>query len=114
VIGNESKNPIQGDQPESVQDIVRLLLSSASAIQRLVDERDALRSRVDTLERELTFLRHQTTSVLDSYRRLTTEFVNQFELIDSTISNLFGRPPQSAKVSRAEQSVDAGLPPDAA
>jgi hypothetical protein len=60
-------------QPDSVEDIERLLLTSASAIQRVVAERDALRSRVDTLERELTLLRQQTTLIHDSYRSLTTE-----------------------------------------
>jgi hypothetical protein len=50
-----SENPAQGDQPDSVQEVVRLSLNSASAIQRLVNEQEALRSRIDTLERKLTF-----------------------------------------------------------
>jgi hypothetical protein len=43
-------------------------------------------------ERELPLLRHRATSIFDSYRRLTTEFVTQLELIDSTVGNLFGGP----------------------
>jgi hypothetical protein len=114
MLSEESENPAQVDRQDSVQDIVRLLLNSASAIQRLVDERDALHRRVDALERELTLLRHQSASILNSYRRLTTEFVTQFELIDSTVSKLFGGPTRSARVSRAEQSVEEAPPPDAA
>ena len=110
VISEASENPGQVDQSDSVQDIERLLLASASAIQRLVAERNALRSRVDTLERDLTLLRHQTTLIHDSYRRLTTEFVTQFQLIDSTVSDLFGEPTQSARVSSASASIFAKVP----
>jgi hypothetical protein len=94
-------------QPDSVEDIERLLLTSASAIQRVLAERDALRSRVDTLERELTLLRQQTTLIHHSYRSLTTEYITHFRLIDSAVSNLFREPAESAEASPAEQPAEA-------
>jgi hypothetical protein len=93
-------------QPDPNQD-VELLLASANAIQRLVAERDALRSRVEILERELTGLRQQTTLVHDSYRTLTTEFVTQFQLIDRAVNDLFREPSESAEASPAEQPAEA-------
>ena len=110
-----AEKPAQIDQLDSVQDIERLLLASAGAIQRLVAERNALRSRVDVQERELTRLRHQTTLIHDSYRRLTTEFVTQFQLIDSAVSDLFREPTESADARPAEQqprgAVASNSPP---
>jgi len=98
-----AEKPAQIDQLDSVQDIERLLLASAGAIQRLVAERNALRSRVDVQERELTRLRHQTTLIHDSYRRLTTEFVTQFQLIDSAVSNFVGEPDEPLGPRLVEQ-----------
>jgi hypothetical protein len=106
LMSEAAEKPAQ-NQPD--QDI-ELLLASANAIQRLVAERNELRSCVDTLERELTLLRHQTTLTQDSYRRLTTEYVTQFQLIDSAVSNLFGEPTESAGASRAEQPAEAAAP----
>ena len=65
-------------QPISDRDI-EVLLASANAIQRLIDERNALRSRVDILERELARLNHQAML----YRRLTREFISQVQLAES-------------------------------
>jgi len=62
-------------RPISDQDI-EVLLASANAIQRLIDERNTLRSRVDTLERELARLGHQTRLIVNNYRRLTTECIS--------------------------------------
>ena len=64
-------------RPISEQDI-EVLLASANAIQRLIDERNELRNQVDMLERELERLRDQTTL----YRKLTREFISQVQLVD--------------------------------
>ncbi len=82
---------------------IELLLASANAIQRLVAERRALRDRVTTLENELTFLRQHAMLAHGSYRTLTDEFVTQFRLIDSAVSNLFREPAPSASASPLEQ-----------
>ena len=104
-------------RPISDQDI-EVLLASANAIQRLIDERNTLRSRVDTLERELARLGHQTRLIVNNYRRLTTECISQFQLIDSEVSDLLREPPtESAESSPAEQPAEAAdpeFPPTAA
>jgi hypothetical protein len=90
------------------QEIERLLLASAGAIQRLVAQRDALRARVEGQERELIRLRHHVTLFHDSYRRLTTEFVTQFQLIDSAVASFVRGPmahPDTPKVE-PEQGAD--------
>jgi hypothetical protein len=93
VINEAAEEPsTQTGQLASDQDIELLLLASAGAIQRLVAERNALRSRADAQERELTRLRRHATLIPDSYRRLTTEFITQFQLIDSAVSNVVGEP----------------------
>jgi hypothetical protein len=79
-------------QLDSDQDIERLLLIGAGAIQRLIAERNALRSRADGLERELTRLRQHVSLIHDTYRRLTTEYVTQFQLIDSAVSDFIREP----------------------
>ncbi|SRR5436309_2936035 len=95
---------------DSDLDIELVLLASANAIQRLIAERNALRSRVDHLERELTRLRDQSTLVYDSYRRLTTEFVTQFQLIDSAIGDLFREPIESAGTRSQPAGEAAPMP----
>jgi hypothetical protein len=103
-------------RPISEQDI-EVLLASANAIQRLIYERNALRTRVDTLERELARLGHQTKLIVNSYRRVATEYISQFQLIDSEVSNLFREPTESAEWSPAEQPAEAAdpeFPPPAA
>jgi hypothetical protein len=79
-------------QLDSNQDIELWLLAGAGAIQQLIAERNALRSRANALERELTRLRQHVTLIHDSYRRLTTEYVTQFQLIDSAVSNFIREP----------------------
>ena len=93
------KPSAQIGQLDSDQDIELLLLASAGAIQRLVAERNELRSRVVTLERQL----HQITLVHDCYRRLTTEFVTQFQLVDSAVGDLLRGPIESAGARPAQQ-----------
>ena len=104
-VGGAGETPAQ-IQPDPNQDI-EMLLASANAIQRLIAEREALLSRVDTLERELSLLRQQTTLVHDSYRTLTTEFVTQFQLIDRAVSNFFGEPSSSTEATTAEPTAQA-------
>ena len=64
------------------QDVERLILDAAGAARHLVAERDALRSRVDTLECEVILLRQRNT-LIHSYRRLATEFIAKVQLLDS-------------------------------
>lgn len=102
-------------RPISEQDI-EVLLASANAIQRLIDERNTLRSRVDTLERELARLGQQTRVIVNNYRRLMMEYVSRFQLIDSEVSNLFREPPESWKnpAAQAAEAADPEFPPPAA
>jgi hypothetical protein len=95
---------------------VELLLASANAIQRLIAERQVLRERVLTLEHELQSLRNQALLINDGYRKLTDEFVTQFRLIDSAVSNLFREPaeasayppgPSSEQTAGSDRSVAA-------
>ena len=87
-------------------DIELVLLASAGAIQRLIAERNALRTRVEAQEHELNRLQRHVTLIHDSYRRLTTEFVTQFQLIESAVSN-FVREPGKPTVSLAEEQEPA-------
>lgn len=99
---SEAEKPAQIDRLDSIQDVERMLLEAANAIQRLIAERRALRHRVDALESELARLRERTTLIHDSYRRLTTEFNTQLQLLDSEINNLFRGPTQSPGARPAE------------
>jgi hypothetical protein len=78
-----------------MQDVERLLLEASTAIQRIISERDGLRSRVEALESETERLRQRISLVQDSYRRLTTEFVSQLQLLDTGVVELFGEPARS-------------------
>ena len=102
---SEAEKPAQIDRLDSIQDVERLLLEAANAIQRLMAERDALRHRVDALESELARLRERTTLIHDSYRRLATEFNTQLQLLDSEVNNLFREPTQSPGGRPAEQQA---------
>jgi hypothetical protein len=85
---SEADKHAQIEQLDSVQDVERLLLEIANAIQRFITERNALRIRVDSLERELTRMRQQTTLIHDGYRRLSTEFVTQLQFLDNEVANI--------------------------
>ena len=100
------KSGAETGQHGSKQELELVLLASAGAIQRLIAERNALRSRVDAQERELTLLRRHVALIHDSYRRLTTEFMTQFQLIDSAVSN-FVREPGKPTVTLAEDQESA-------
>jgi hypothetical protein len=93
-------------QHGSEQDIELVLLASAGAIQRLIAERNALRLRVEAQERELTRLQRHVALIHDSYRRLTNEFVTQFQLIDNAVSNFVCDPGKPA-VALAEDQEPA-------
>ena len=103
-IDEKPETPAQNQR--DVNPDVELLLASANAIQRLVADRDALRSRLALLERELTLLRQAQ----DSYRTVTTEFVTQFQVIDRAVSNLFGEPSNLTKASTVEQHTGVATP----
>jgi hypothetical protein len=105
---SEADKPAQVGQMDSVQDVERLLLEIANAIQRFITERHALRIRVDNLERELARTRQQITLIHDGYRRLSTEFVTQLQFLDSEVANLFGEPLRSADTRAAEQQCAEG------
>ena len=92
-----AETPAQMGEPNSGD--IELLLATAGAIQRLLAERNALRTRVDTLEREL----HQTTLVHECYRKITTEFVTQFQLIDSAVRDVFRERSEPADARPAQQ-----------
>jgi hypothetical protein len=72
------------------REVERLLLDAAGALQRLVAERDALKVRVEAQERELARLQEHVALFHDSYRRLTSEFIAQSQLIDSAVSRFVG------------------------
>jgi hypothetical protein len=79
---------------ESNQDVELLLLAGAQAIQRLIAERDTFRSRADAQQRELTRLRRHLNLIHESYRRLTTEYVTQFQLIDNAVGDFVREGPE--------------------
>ena len=96
---NEAAEEPRAQILDSDQDIELLLLAQAGAIQRLVVERNALRSRANAQERELTSLQRHVNLMQDSYRKLTTEFVTQFQIIDRAVSN-FVEPPRPRLVEQ--------------
>jgi hypothetical protein len=73
-----------------------LALAAATAIQRLIAERNALRSHAAAQERELTRLRRHIALIRDSYRRLTSEFVTQLQNIDGAVSSVIQEPAEPA------------------
>jgi hypothetical protein len=86
---NEVDIPVQIEQLDTGQDVERLLIQIATAIQRFINERNALRVRVENLERELTRMRQQTTLIHEGYKRLSTEFVTQLQFLDNEVANMF-------------------------
>jgi uncharacterized membrane protein len=87
---------------EAEREMERLLLSSAQAIQRLIAERDALRAQVGLQQQELKRLQRHVALFHDTYRRLTSEFVSQFQLIDDALSGVVGEKPQENEASQPE------------
>jgi hypothetical protein len=97
----------QIDRQDSNQD-ERLALAAAAAIQRLIAERNALRSQAVAQARELMRLRHHISLIRDSYRRLTAEFVTQLELADSVVSHVLQKPLEPA--DSPTQAMDRNVP----
>jgi hypothetical protein len=101
-------NEAEATEPSSagIDRIACSLLVAAGAVQRLVAERNALRNRVAAQELELARFRRHSSLIHDSYRKLTTEFVSQFQLIDNAACNFVqGEPLAPADVSLAEPTV---------
>jgi hypothetical protein len=73
----------QADPLHSDEETDQLVLAAAEAIKRLIAERNALRSRLISREREVTRLRDHVTLIRDSYRRLANELITQLELVDN-------------------------------
>ncbi len=92
----------QGGGHGAEREIERLLLDAAGALQRLVAERDALKARVEVQARELDRLQQHVTLFHDSYRRLTSEFIAQSQLIDSAVSSIVGPKPAQNEPPKAE------------
>jgi len=88
---------LAGDEDE------RLALAAATAIQRLLADRNAVRSYAAAQERELTRLRRHIALIRDSYRRITSEFVTQMQQIDSTVSSAIREPTEQANLPDATQ-----------
>ena len=103
---NEAEKPAPIERLDSIQDVERLLLEAANAIQRLVAERDTLRRRVDTLENELARLGERTGLIHESYRRLATEFVTQLRLLDGEVAEI--REPAHGERPTEQQSAETG------
>jgi hypothetical protein len=110
-LGQSAENrDVEIGQPDPNQlapdtDVEILLLAVAGAIQRLVAERNTLRSRAAAQELELTF-RRQSTLIHESYRRLTSEFVTQFQLIDNAVSDFAREPTEPARAGPVEQKQE--------
>lgn len=94
---------------DSDQDIELLLLAAAGAVQRLFAERTALRNRTAAQERELTRLRAQVGLIHDGYRRLTTEFVTQFQLMEEAVDDFVREPGQQAQMRASERDAQSDL-----
>ena len=87
------------------REVERLLLDAAGALQRLVAERDALKARVETQEREINRLQEHIALFHDSYRRLTSEFIAQSQLIDGAVSRFVGA--KAAEIQPFQTEPDA-------
>jgi hypothetical protein len=98
----------QGGGQGAEREIERLLLDAAGALQRLVAERDALKSRVEAQERELNRLQKHVALFHDSYRRLTSEFITQSQLIDNAVSSFVGVRPAQNEPSKGEPETGSG------
>ncbi len=97
----------QGD-PSAEREIERLLLDAAGALQRLVAERDALKVRVEAQERELNRLQQHVSLFHDAYRRLTSEFIAQSQVIDSAVSRFVGANPGQNEPFQREPGTGSG------
>ena len=83
--------PLASDEDEHVA------LAAATAIQRLIADRKALRNHAAAQERELTRLHRHIALIRDSYRRLTCEFVTQLQHVDNAVSSVIQEPVDQLK-----------------
>jgi len=93
----------QLDQFHSDAETERLALAAAEAIKRLVAERNALRTRVTVLERELLRLRDHFTLIRDSYRKLANELITQLQLVDKLDSEVAQAPGGAGRIALASR-----------
>jgi len=77
-----SDEDTSGQAFHSDEKTVQLALAAADAIQRLVADRKALRSRLSARDAELARLRQHVVLLRDNYRRLASELVSQLEIVD--------------------------------
>ena len=94
--------------PGAEREVERLLLDAAGALQRLVAERDTLKARVEAQERELNRLQQHVSLFHDAYRRLTSEFITQSQVIDSAVSRFVGANPQQNEPLQREPEAGSG------
>lgn len=85
----------------------QLALSAVAAIQRLIEERNALRSQLIVQERELARLHRSLGTIREAYRKLICDFVRQMQHIDAMIGDM---PRASASTNSAAQSEVAEAP----
>jgi hypothetical protein len=100
--GDAEKSSPEMGSAELDEYIERLLIGAAGAIQRLFAERRALRDRVKAQEKELTRLQAHVSLIHDSYRRLTTEFVTQFQLMEDAVDDFVKPFEQAVRDSQSE------------
>ena len=79
----------------------RLALAAALAIQRLIADRNAVRSHAAAQELANLRLRRHIALIRDSNRRLTSEFVTQLQHIDSAVSSAIQEPAEPANSPHA-------------
>jgi len=101
--GDAEKSGPEMGSAELDEYIERLLIGAAGAIQRLFAERRALRDRVKAQEKELTRLQAHISLIHDSYRRLTSEFVTQFQLMEDAVDDFVKPFEQAVRDSQSER-----------
>lgn len=91
------------EKADSDQD-VRLALSAVAAIQRLIEERNMLRSQLAVQQRELARLHRSLGNIREMYRKLICDFVRQMQHIDGMIADLprAGEPSSSTPTAQSE------------
>jgi hypothetical protein len=119
-MSDAAKNPnAQIGQLPSDQAAESAVIAGAAAIQRLIAERNSLRSRAGAQERELTSLRatnedlrRHITVIRNSYMRLATEFVTHLQHIDDAIRKVLHEPtgPAELRASRTGHSNEESQP----
>ena len=91
---NTARASLKAQPGQSLSDhaLEEAALAGTAAMQRIIAERDSLRSRATARERELSTLRDTNAGfcrdialIRDDYVKLATEFLTQLEHIDCTI-----------------------------